>query len=78
MGIFPILTVAILLIKNINILLNSHETNNVIKTLPKFLILIEYCYYFNVELTLKQGLVNNTLIELIWLINVKHLMKGKH
>ena len=47
------------------LLLNSHETNNVIKTLPKFLILIKYCYYFNVELTLKQGLVvNYTLIEL--------------
>ena len=77
MGIFPIPTVPIVL--NINLLLNSHETNNVIKTLPKFLILIEYCYYFNVELTLKQGLVvNYTLIELIWLINVKHLMKGKH
>ena len=77
MGIFPIPTVPIVL--NINLLLNSHETNNVIKTLPKFLILIEYCYYFNVELILKQGLVvNYTLIELIWLINVKHLMKGKH
>ena len=77
MEIFPIWTVAIVI--NTNVLLNSREANNVIKTLPKFLILIAYCYYFNVEITIKQGLVvNYTLIKLIWLINVKHLMKGKH